>query len=111
MRQNLNTLPMLVILAAVTAFAVPLSAQQAPLQLAGGPCVTPPFLHCPDKDCTADRVINPGPVVEMKSRRTYFLDYPCDLKPAEKVTFIFSLHVFCSFGNWQRHSFPILQSK
>ncbi len=110
-QQQRNSLPMLVILAAVTAFAVPLSAQQAPLQLAGAPCVTPPFLHCPDKDCTADRVINPGPVVEMKSRRTYFLDYPCDLKPGEKVTFILSLHGFGSYGNWQRHYFPILDYK
>ena len=25
----------------------------------------------------------PGSVVEMKTRRTYFLDYPCDLKPGE----------------------------
>jgi pimeloyl-ACP methyl ester carboxylesterase len=94
----------------VTLFAVQLCAQQ-PLQLAGAPCLSPPFLHCPDKDCTPDRVINPGPVVEMKSRRTYFLDYPCDLKPGEKVTFILSLHGFGSYGNWQRHYFPILDYK
>jgi hypothetical protein len=68
-------------------------------------------LHCPDKDCTADRVINQGPVVEMKTRRTYFLDYPCDLKPGEKVTFILSLHGAGSYGNWQRNYFPILDYK
>jgi pimeloyl-ACP methyl ester carboxylesterase len=56
-------------------------------------------------------VINPGPVVEMKSRRTYFLDYPCDLKPGERVTFVLSLHGFGSYGNWQRHYFPILDYK
>jgi len=83
------------------------SAQQA-FQFAGAPCATPPVLHCPDKDCTPDRVINPGPVVEMKTRRTYFLDYPCDLKPGEKVTFILSLHGAGSYGNWQRHYFPIM---
>jgi hypothetical protein len=44
-------------------------------------CATPPALHCPDNNCPSDRVINPGPVVEMKTRRTCFLDYPCDLKP------------------------------
>jgi hypothetical protein len=44
----------------------------------------------------------------MKTRRTYFLDYPCDLKAGEKVTFILSLHGFGSYGNWQRHYFPIL---
>jgi hypothetical protein len=56
-------------------------------------------------------VINQGPAVEMKSRRTYFLDYPCDLKPGEKVTFILSLHGAGSYGNWQRHYFPIMDYK
>src|SRR5215472_3046252 len=96
-----------VVLAVLTAYV---GAQQ-PLQLSGAPCVSPAWLHCPDKDCAPDRVINPGPVVEMKTRRTYFLDYPCDLKPGEKVTFILSLHGFGSYGNWQRHYFPILDYK
>jgi hypothetical protein len=87
------------------------AAQPQSMQLSGAPCIDPPFLHCPDKDCTADRVINPGPVVEMKTRRTYFLDYPCDLKPGEKVTFILSLHGAGSYANWQRHYFPILDYK
>jgi poly(3-hydroxybutyrate) depolymerase len=87
------------------------AAAQEPLQLAGAPCTTPAFLHCPDKDCSADRVINQGPVVEMKTRRTYFLDYPCDLKRGEKVTFILSLHGAGSYGNWQRHYFPLLDLK
>jgi hypothetical protein len=86
-------------------------AQQQSFQFAGAPCVTPPALHCPDKECVSDRVINQGPVVEMKTRRTYFLDYPCDLKPGEKVTFILSLHGAGSYGNWQRHYFPILDYK
>jgi hypothetical protein len=81
---------------------------QQPFQFAGAPCATPPALHCPDQECTSDRVINQGPVVEMKTRRTYFLDYPCDLKPGEKVTFILSLHGAGSYGNWQRHYFPIV---
>ena len=81
------------------------------LQLAGVPCATPPTLHCPDNDCASDRVINQGPVVEMKTRRTYFLDYPCDMKPGEKVTFILSLHGAGSYGNWQRHYFPLLDYK
>ncbi len=86
------------------------SAQQL-VQFAGATCTTPPFLHCPDKDCIGDRVINQGPAVEMKTRRTYFLDYPCDLKQGEKVTFILSLHGGGSYGNWQRHYFPILDFK
>ena len=51
-----------------------------------------------------------GPVVEPKTGRTYFLDYPCDLKPGEKVTLVLSLHGGGSYGNWQRHYFPILDS-
>ena len=86
-------------------------AQQAFVQIQGAPCATPPVLHCPDNDCPGDRVINQGPVVEMKTRRTYFLDYPCDLKPDEKVTFILSLHGAGSYGNWQRNYFPIMDYK
>jgi pimeloyl-ACP methyl ester carboxylesterase len=84
---------------------------QSPTQLfrfAGAPCSDQPILHCPESDCSQDRLINPGPVVEMKSRRTYFLDYPCDLKPTEQVTLILSLHGAGSYGNWQRHYFPAL---
>jgi pimeloyl-ACP methyl ester carboxylesterase len=56
-------------------------------------------------------VINPGLTVEMKTRRTYFLDYPCDLVPGEDVTFVLSLHGGGSYGNWQRHYFPIFDYK
>jgi hypothetical protein len=87
------------------------AAQQQFVSIAGAPCATPPALHCPDNDCSSDRVINQGPVTEMKTRRTYFLDYPCDLKPNEPVTFVLSLHGAGSYGNWQRHYFPILDYK
>src|SRR4029450_3778842 len=100
----------LVVLAAALAFTANASAQQF-VQLAGAPCATPPVLHCPEKDCLSDRVINPGQVVELKTRRTYFLDYPCDLKPDEQATFILSLHGGGSWGNWQRHYFPMLDFK
>src|SRR5260370_35413103 len=110
MKESGNLIRLLAIVLAVVALTGYLTAQQ-PVQLAGAPCVAPPFLHCPDKDCTGDRVINQGPVVEMKSRRTYFLDYPCDLKPGEKVTFILSLHGAGSDGNWQRDYFPIVDYK
>jgi pimeloyl-ACP methyl ester carboxylesterase len=77
----------------------------------GAACPLPPALHCPDSECAGTMVINQGPVVEMKTRRPYFLDYPCDLKPGEKVTFILSLHGGGSYGNWQRHYFPIMDLK
>src|SRR4029077_3291791 len=88
-----------------------LARAQDPVRFAGAPCATPPVLHCPDKDCPSDRVINEGPVVEMKTRRTYFLDYPCDMKPGEKVTFILALHGAGSYGNWQRNYFPLMDYK
>jgi poly(3-hydroxybutyrate) depolymerase len=87
------------------------TAQDKPFQFAGAPCVTPPPLHCPDKDCPGDRVINQGNVVEMDTRRTYFLDYPCDLKAGEQVTFVLNLHGGGSYGNWTRHYFPLLDFK
>jgi pimeloyl-ACP methyl ester carboxylesterase len=77
----------------------------------GAVCATPPPLHCPDTECSGAMIINQGPVVEMKTRRTYFLDYPCDLKRGEPVTFILSLHGGGSYGNWQRHYFPLLDYK
>jgi pimeloyl-ACP methyl ester carboxylesterase len=101
----------LTITAAVFAFAGFASPQDKPFQFQGAPCANPPVLHCPDKDCTGDRVINEGPIVEMKTRRTYFLDYPCDLKPGEPVTFVLALHGGGSYGNWQRNYFPIMDQK
>ena len=86
-------------------------AQDEPLQLGGTTCTWPPAFHCPDADCPTDRILYPGPAVEMKTRRTYFLDYPCDLKKGEDVTLILSLHGGGSFGNWQRHYFPLLDYK
>jgi hypothetical protein len=83
----------------------------AQVKIEGAACATPPPLHCPDSECSGAMVINQGPVVEMKTRRTYFLDYPCDLKTGEKVTFILSLHGGGSYGNWQRHYFPLLDYK
>src|SRR5262245_41373497 len=71
------------------------------LKLADVDCTTPAYLHCPDENCSVDRTINQGPVVEMKTRRTYFLDYPCDLRPGEPVTLVLSLHGRGSYGNWQ----------
>lgn len=96
----------LVIIGVLTGGANARAAQ--PLRFAGAPCARPPELHCPDTGCAAQVVTNGGAVVESKTGRTYFLDYPCDLKQGEKVTFILSLHGGGSYGNWQRHYFPIL---
>lgn len=50
-------------------------------------------------------------VTEPKTGRTYLLDYPCDLKAGEKVTFILSLHGGGSSGTWQRRYFPAYDYK
>jgi len=108
MNQSLKLIRLLALVGAALVFTGTTSAQEQPFRFAGTTCIRPPYLHCPDKDCPGDRVINQGNVVEMKTRRTYFLDYPCDLKKGEQVTFILSLHGGGSYGNWQRHYFPLL---
>ena len=110
-KESINLIRLLASVVAMMVFAGYAGAQQQFVQFSGVPCASPPVLHCPDKDCPADRVINAGPVVEIKTRRTYFLDYPCDLKKGEQVTFILSLHGAGSYGNWQRHYFPIMDYK
>src|SRR5215469_8042782 len=86
-------------------------AKKGPLELGTVGCETPAVMHCPDANCPANVIQQTGTAVEAKTGRNYFLDYPCDLKPGEKVTFILSLHGFGSYGNWQRHYFPILDFK
>jgi poly(3-hydroxybutyrate) depolymerase len=103
----MNRLMPLAALIAVPASAV---AQNA-VEISGAACPTTPVLDCPAESCPAERVIHPGLVVEMESRRTYFLDYPCDLQPGEDVVFVLSLHGGGSYGNWQRHYFPIYDYK
>ncbi|HKQ72865.1 MAG TPA: alpha/beta hydrolase [Blastocatellia bacterium] len=109
MEGSRNLIRLLVIAVILLSFAGIASAQEQPFRFQGTTCVAgAPYLHCPDRECTGATVVNQGNVVEMKTRRTYFLDYPCDLKKGEKVTFILSLHGGGSYGNWQRHYFPLL---
>ena len=50
-------------------------------------------------------------VTEPKTGRTYYLDYPCDLRAGEDVTFVLSLHGGGSSHNWQRRYFPAFDWK
>ena len=111
MKLSLSLIRLLVMVGVVMALAAMVSAQEQPFRFAGTTCTPTPYLHCPDSECSSATVINQGNVVEMKTRRTYFLDYPCDLKKGEKVTFILSLHGAGSYGNWQRHYFPLMDYK
>jgi hypothetical protein len=97
-------------LAGVTAMLASCAAS-APKQIAGVSCQSPPPLHCPDENCPADLIANMGNAVDPKTGRKFFLDYPCDLKRDEKVTFVLNLHGGGSIGNWQRHYFPIMDLK
>ncbi|HMN45238.1 MAG TPA: alpha/beta hydrolase [Povalibacter sp.] len=110
MHASRTRLRWLAALALTAGFATQAIAQDKPIRF-GVTCPTPPALHCPDNECASSLVINQGPIVEMKTRRPYFLDYPCELKQGEKVTFILSLHGGGSYGNWQRHYFPIMDFK
>lgn len=86
-------------------------ASQQPVQLTGAQCQSPPPQRCPDADCPGQLVIATGEVVDEKTGRKFFLDYPCDLKKGEDVTFVLNLHGGGSYGNWQRHYFPIVDFK
>jgi hypothetical protein len=56
-----------------------------------------------DAPCTG----SPGELVtEDQTGRQYYLDYPCDLRAGEDVTFVLSLHGGGSSHNWQRRYFP-----
>jgi hypothetical protein len=111
MKESISLIRLLAIAGAVMSSAGMVSAQEQPFRFTGTTCTGSPYLHCPDSECSSATVVNQGNVVEMKTRRTYFLDYPCDLKKGEKVTFILSLHGGGSYGNWQRHYFPIMDYK
>jgi pimeloyl-ACP methyl ester carboxylesterase len=74
-------------------------------------CAAPPAYHCPDTDCQAAVVTQPGQTVELKTRRMFFLDCPSDYKPGDKVNIVLSLHGYGSFANWQRNYFPAMDVK
>jgi poly(3-hydroxybutyrate) depolymerase len=103
-----KTLIRLIPLIAVTISAY---ANKATVELGGVACQTPPPMHCPDTGCPADVIAQTGAAVEPSTGRNFFLDYPCDLKAGEKVTFILSLHGAGSIGNWHRHYFPLIDYK
>lgn len=87
------------------------SAVAQPVQVAAASCDPPPAASCTTEGCTAASFGELGNATEPGTGRAFFLDYPCDLQPGEKVTFILSLHGAGSIGNWQRHYFPALDYK
>ena len=99
------------VLASLATALIGSRAQGQLVQIASAPCVSPPPLHCPLADCPRELIANRGNALLPKSNRAFFLDYPCDLKPGEAVTFVLNLHGGAMIGNWQRHYFPLLDLK
>jgi hypothetical protein len=87
------------------------AAAQSMRTIAGASCNNPPRINCPEANCLPALSGDQGPAIEPKTGRKFFLDFPCDLKPGEKVIFILSLHGAGSIGNWQRHYFPAVDLK
>src|SRR6185312_2266901 len=52
-----------------------------------------------------------GNATDPKTGRKFWLDYPCNLKPGDKVVFILNIHGAGSIGEWQRHFFPAFDYK
>lgn len=96
---------------ALAATGLAAAAPAAAKDIAGVACESPPPLHCSGADCAGPLILEPGNAVDEKTGRRFFLDYPCDLEPGEKVTFILNIHGGGSIGNWQRHYFPAMDYK
>ncbi len=86
-----------------SAFNGLLAAGLAGLALcAGASAAASPLLGA---KCDAGEASDPG------TGRRFFLDYPCDLKPGEKVVFVLLLHGAGSSGEWVRQYFPAMRYK
>jgi pimeloyl-ACP methyl ester carboxylesterase len=79
--------------------------------LLGINCDAPPAYHCPDASCAGSIITQPGDTVELRTRRTYFLDCPKGYRPGDKVNVVLSLHGFGSYANWQRNYAPFMDVK
>jgi len=85
-------IPNPIVLMVIALFVAAIESFAQPMQLAGVPCATPPLMHCPSSNCPRETILDTGPATELKTGRKFFLDYPCDLKKGEKITFVLSLH-------------------
>lgn len=97
--------------ASVISAGVVLAQAPAASTLLGTNCDAPPVYHCPDTACESAVVTQPGNTVEMKTRRTYFLDCPKGYKPGDKVNLVLALHGGGSYANWQRNYAPFYDVK
>jgi len=94
-------------LMAVAAFGTLVAGPALARDVGGVACTTPQPVRCDGVACTTGALADLGNATDARTGRKFFLDYPCDLKPGEKVTFILNIHGAGSIGNWQRHYFPV----
>src|SRR3569623_1315525 len=85
-------------------------SQASARDVLGVACTTPPPAHCSGEACVP-MLSGPGNATDPKTGRKFWLDYPCDLKPNDKVVFILNIHGAGSIGQWQRHYFPAFDYK
>jgi pimeloyl-ACP methyl ester carboxylesterase len=83
----------------------------APRTVLGSTCTAPSQALCLDGNCPREKMAGLGQAKEPRSGRTFFLDFPCDLKPDEKLVFILLLHGAGSFDVWARSYFPAVDYK
>jgi len=91
---------------ALAAFGALVAAPVLARDVGGVACTTPQPVRCSGEACNGAPLADLGNATDPKTGRKFWLDYPCDLKPGEKVTFILNIHGAGSIGNWQRHYFP-----
>jgi len=91
---------------ALAAFGALIAGPALARDVGGVVCTTPQPVRCEGEACNGAPLADLGNATDAKSGRKFWLDYPCDLKPGEKVTFILNIHGAGSIGNWQRHYFP-----
>lgn len=97
--------------ASLIALAGMASAAQA-RDLLGTTCTKPEPARCVGDVCnTSGALADLGNATDAKTGRKFFLDYPCDLKPGQKVIVVLNIHGAGSIGNWERHYFPALDQK
>jgi len=94
-------------LMALAAFGTLVAGPALARDVGGVACTTPQPVRCDGVACTTGALADLGNATDARTGRKFFLDYPCDLKPGEKVTFILNIHGAGSIGNWQRHYFPV----
>jgi len=87
-----------------------LAGQASAKDVLGVACKSPPPAHCSGEACVP-MLSDPGNATDPKTGRKFWLDYPCDLKPNDKVVFILNIHGAGSIGQWQRHYFPAFDYK